>query len=255
MIAELSHTDLGNVIRRLPKDIMTLLKEQRYILAGGFIRDVIAGMPVSDIDLFNADKEKMYADGRLFATHRGDARVHVTNNAMTVLAPPRLPVQFITRWLFSDPVKCMKSFDFTVCRAAIWYVPESAVESIQVIQNGGHGFSLKGKDGEVVWPGWHSVCDPRFYEDLAARRLTYTCPVREEEAGGSIMRACKFLKRGYAMSPETLAQLIDRLMTAYVPNSMPRVQVLSGLLREVDPLSVIDGLEILDEHAVIEGAL
>ena len=34
-----------------------------------------------------------------------------------------------------------------------------------------------------------------FYPDLAARRLVYTAPVRDEEAGGSLLRVRKFIER------------------------------------------------------------
>ena len=41
------------------------------------------------------------------------------------------------------------------------------------------------------------LCNIRFYPDLAARRLVYTSPLRNEDAGGSILRVLKFYQRGY----------------------------------------------------------
>src|SRR3546814_3214275 len=88
-----------------------------------------------------------------------------------------MTIQFITRWTFPRAADLWASFDFTVCQAAVWRTPD------------GH---------------WCSTCIDRFYVDLAARRLVYTSPVRDEEASGSMLRVIKYVKRGYSIQVDSL---------------------------------------------------
>lgn len=233
---KLSMTDLNFVLRRVPRDVRELMKLRGLFLAGGFIRAAIAGEKASDIDLFGASLESLKLDAMQFAIAR-QGRMHETDNALTVLTPGhRLPVQFITKWLYApgEQEKLLAEFDFTIAQSVIWW----------------------DKDG------WHSSIGEAFYRDLAARRLVYTFPQRAEAAGGSLLRARKFLMRGYNIQAESLAGVISRLVSGVNEAAMgalvgepgiekARAQVMSGLLREVDPLIVIDGVDLADEHADI----
>ena len=98
-----------------------------------------------------------------------------------------------------------------------------------------------------------------FYPDLAAHRLVYTFPKREEAVGGSILRVRKFLQRGYNIQAWSLAGVISRLLIAVEKDSILAkngeqglTKVITGLLREVDPLVVVDGVEAVDEHEIRE---
>jgi len=230
----LTQRDLNFVVRRIPRDIRTLMTEFNLYLAGGFIRETISGGEVKDIDLFGENKDSLKAHAMLLAERRG-AKWHQTDNALTVICPPRMPVQFITRWVFDTPDGLVKSFDFTVCQAVIWF--------------------------DKATKEWTSQACEDFYPDLSARRLVYTFPIREEEAGGSMLRVRKFLSRGYSIQADSLAGVIARLSLAVKPNELPlrgdespeniekaTAKVISGLLREVDPLLIVDGLEPIDEH-------
>jgi hypothetical protein len=220
----LTPTDLHFVLSRLPHDIRTVMKNRNLILAGGFIRSTIAGEKPSDIDLFGASKADLELGAHDLKELRPGARKHNSRNAFTVLAGTRLPAQFIYRWVFSDPEACILSFDFTVCQAGIWYDHAE-----------GH---------------WTSCCAEDFYVDLAARRLVYTAPKRMEEAGGSLLRVRKFLSRGWNIQAPSLAAVIARLVTP-IAGSRDEESVAGWVgerLLEVDPLVVIDGVELSDEH-------
>lgn len=234
MMNTLTKRDLNFVVRRIPRDIRTLMTESNLYLAGGFIRETISGGAVKDIDLFGENKDALKAQAMLLAERRA-VKLHATDNAITVICPPRLPVQFITRWVFNTPDGLVKSFDFTVCQAAIWF--DKATKT------------------------WMSQTGEDFYSDLAAHRLVYTFPVREEEAGGSMLRVRKFLSRGYNIQADSLAGVIARLSLGVKQNELPlrgdsspagiekaTALVISGLLREVDPLLIVDGLDPIDEH-------
>lgn len=234
---DLTPNDLQFVVQRLPKDIRALLSENPSCLfvGGGFIRACIAGETPSDIDVFGSDPALLAVLAETLRLRRGpDTRVHTTKNAITVITPNRLPVQFIRRWTFPDAVSLIASFDFTVCQAAVW------------------------RAGKATNAEWRSATGSGFYVDLAGRRLVYTSPMREEEAGGSLLRALKYVKRGYSIQVSSLGAVVARLAMKVRDSHLSAdeagtAQVLTGLLREVDPLLVIDGFDVEDDHEPPEG--
>ncbi|MCW4115632.1 hypothetical protein NPA31_011725 [Aurantimonas sp. MSK8Z-1] len=234
---ELTPNDLRYVVQRLPRDIRDLLSEHpgKLFLGGGFIRATIAGEVPSDIDLFGHDAEFLSSVASILADRRrgGDDRVktHKSKNAITLLTRDRLPIQFITRWTFENARELVASFDFTVCQAAIW------------------------RGGRQPNSPWRSDTGDAFYVDLAGRRLVYTAPVRIEEAGGSLLRAIKYVKRGYSIQVSSLGAVVARLTSSLHPecmnwNEAEIAHVFGGLLREVDPLLVVDGLDVVDDHEI-----
>ena len=102
----------------------------------------------------------------------------------------------------------------------------------------------------AVWwtgSGWSSVCHDRFYEDLAAKRLVYLSPERNEDAGGSLLRLLKFHRRGYSAPLWSVGAVVARMLGGVDKDSGmmhgtegQRAAVITGLLREVDPLRAMD---------------
>lgn len=233
-MSELLDTDVRYVVQRLPRDIREMLTSNagRVFVGGGFIRAVIAGEEPSDIDVFGYDKDYLINIAENFAKDRPGSKLHRTGNAITVLTPDRLPVQFITRWTFAGAHNLVNSFDFTVCQAAVW------------------------RQGKAATSPWKAQVGNRFYVDLAARRLVYTNPVRDEEAGGSLLRVLKYVKRGYSIQVSSLGDVVARLIGAMRESRFAGQQpgvVLGALLREVDPLLVVDGLDVVDDHELVDG--
>lgn len=134
-------------------------------------------------------------------------------------------MQFIHRWKYDEPTKLLEELDFTVCQAAVWWANDS----------------------------WQSLCSTSFYPDLAARRLVYTFPQREEESGGSMMRVRKFLGRGWRINADSLGGIMARVFMAvrlgklHDASESEIAKVITGLLREVDPLLIIDSSEFHEE--------
>lgn len=225
----LTPTDLQFIVRRTPRDVRRLLESGPFFVGGGFIRETIAGNEVRDVDVFGPTKGQLLDAAESFAAARG-VKTHNTDNAITVLAPPRIPVQFITRWTFDAPKPLIDSFDFTVCQAVVWF--------------------------DKAEQAWRSMVSEGFYPDLAARRLVYTTPKREEEAGGSMMRVRKFLARGWNIQAPSLGAVIARVAGGVrefgTLNEHQRATVIAGLLYEVDPLLVIDGLDPINEHETVQ---
>lgn len=219
---KLSNQDIYWCVRRLPKEVVNLMQQHKrsLVVAGGYIRSCVSGDSVNDIDLFTTSKELAgtIASG-LAIMFKGQPAIE-TENAYTVLGGP-LPVQVIHRWTFETPEAVVPSFDFTIAKAAFWI----------------------DKTNEQRHPMFDSCCDDGFYSDLAAKRLVYCSPVRNEDAGGSLLRVLKFYQRGFRIPLDSLGAVIARLMSGVneekLPNNMPHeqaiAQVVTGLLREVDP--------------------
>lgn len=228
-LVSLAYQDLAWCLRRAPRKLLEQLIAHpgKLFVAGGFIRSCITNETVNDVDVFCGSKD--FARSVCLALVDHDAtRIHESENAFT-LRGFAFPIQFIHRWTFDTPQQCVESFDFTIARAAFWH------------------------DGRV----WQSACAPSFYADLAGRRLIYCNPVRNEEAGGSLLRVLKFYQRGYRIPLDSLGDVIARLMrgvsvsTVLTPGQKERIPrslgldltfdeaqvgfVVTGLLREVDP--------------------
>lgn len=218
--------DIAWCVRRLPKQVVALMKEHpSIILAGGYIRSVISNERVNDLDLFtsSADASKLAAD----ALKDRVGEIFTTDNAHTVRMRGAPMVQFIHRWSFTTPEQCLESFDFTIACAAIWHADKQ----------------------------WHGACDPQFYQDLAAKRLVYRSPQRNEDAGGSMLRVLKFYQCGYRIPLDSMGAVIARLVGGVdakalegmehnrgLTHEQAMAKALTGLLREVDPLIDPSGL-------------
>lgn len=209
---KLNINDLKFAINRLPKNLVDIMKKDEWkgkiFCGGGYIRSVITGDPLSDIDLFVCDAKS----AKLLAFELSEgAKFYETENAYTVRTTG-VPIQIIHRWVFDDIQAVSDSFDFTICCAAI------------------------GFNGE-----WVSYCDEDYYKDLAARRLVYRSPKRNEDAGGSMLRVLKYYQKGYRIPLNSLAGVISRLTSQLDTNKLEMKDeegvafVLTGLLREVDP--------------------
>jgi len=214
-MSTLTNFDLHFLLKRMPVWLLELMKEHQeaFVVAGGYIRSIIPNEEVNDIDVFVSSeaKAKEYVM-KLMESCPTSSRFD-SKNACSI-KKDGVYVQFIHRWVYKTPQEVVDSFDFTIAKAAIWF-----------------------KDGKV-----QSVCHPDFYSDLAAKRLVYTSPIRNEDAGGSMLRVLKFYQRGYRIPLNSLGAVIARLNTGvkggltFKTEDESRVAtVLTGLLIEVDP--------------------
>jgi hypothetical protein len=245
-MSQLTKHDLNWAVQRLPPKVKKLLQDRpnRIFVAGGYLRSRITGEKVSDIDLFTATKDEARTaiedliidisipedDRDVNATredllHDLQPLIYETENAFTAKGT-RPMIQAIHRWTFDNPIAAIESFDFTIAKAAIW------------------------------WTGswWESVCHHDYYADIAGKRLVYTSPVREESAGGSLLRVLKFYQRGYRIPLESLAAVIARLVNSVEfqkvdfqrrDSEAHLTYILKGLLREVDPNTDPDAIQPL----------
>lgn len=203
--------DLKWAIQRTPKKLLDTMKSNawhsRLFVGGGFLRSIVTNEKVNDIDVFVSSERDAELLSRELADKPTD--IHKTDNAYTIKG--FTTIQIIHRWVFDKIEDVSNSFDFTCCCAV---------------------FSYNGKEFE-------SYCDERFYMDNAAKRLVYRFPVRNEDAGGSMLRVLKYYQKGYRIPLDSLGGVIARLVKGIDPIKLRDedsvAKVVTGLLREVDP--------------------
>ncbi len=211
--------DVSYTVRRLPPAVRMMMEKQgpKAIVAGGFLRACVANEEANDVDVFLPSKTLAK---RLAEELAAGEKIISTENAYTVRGL-QYPVQFIHRWTYADPAAALRAFDFTIARAAVWSEP--------------------GPDGK---PRWAGMCDPRFYVDLAAKRLVYCSPKKHEAPGGSMLRVLKFYQRGYRIPLESLGACMARMtagadmalgLTRSSAQEEAMAKMLTSLLCEVDP--------------------
>lgn len=228
-MSELQRHDLKFALLRAPRKLLELMKSSEWagkvFIGGGYLRSIVSGEPINDVDVFvnTAQDAKKLSDLLAIEKYpKPGHRVFKSDNAYTVrgMGPA---VQIIHRWVFNRGEDAANSFDFTICCAMFWW-----------------GQEIKG----VTPARWLSYCDDRFYPDLAAKRLVYRKPVRNEDAGGSMLRVLKYYQKGYRIPLDSLSAVIARLMTGYTITHKDYdhkldeenvAKVVCGLLREVDP--------------------
>lgn len=210
---KLNKYDLERAISFFPQSLINLMKKKenwnKIFVGGGFLRAVVAGEKINDIDIFVSDKE--FAK-QIFLELKEKYNTVETENAYTIKS--KIPLQIIHRWVFDSVEAVSDSFDFTVCCAAI-------------------GFNEY---------NFTDYCDPEFYQDLAAKRLIYRSPKRNEDAGGSMIRVLKYYQKGYRIPLHSLAAVLARLtvgITSEVDHNseIALTNAYKYLLYEVDPLS------------------
>lgn len=233
----LSKHDMFMCNRRLPSRLKKLMKNHPdCIVAGGFIRSCIFNESISDIDVFAPSEEKAKQLVQELKTsfdekikNKVESWILTTNNAFTLVGP-KPSCQFIHRWTFNNAEDLIASFDFTICKAAFWHENHF----------------------------WKSICSQSFYADLAAKRLIYVSPIREEDAGGSMIRVLKYYQRGFRIPLNSYAAVIARLVKGVQIDKVTHsdgfiiepqlAKVLTGLLFEVDPNANVDKLPYIMEH-------
>jgi len=194
----------------LTQPLREMLVEYPLVVAGGFIRAIVAGEEPRDIDVFLNDQGLAAELAGRYSGQCGAPPPGRSSKAITVWPKDGIPVQFIYRWHFESPEDLIGSFDLTLSKAALWC------------------------DGEI----WRSVVDPAFYPDVALRRITFVPPDRDDEDGAALLRILKFYRRGYRTNLSSLAAAVARLVDR--DDEAPLTADLLAALREVEDCSDVD---------------
>lgn len=239
----LDDADFKHIKKMIPSILMSIMEmpewNNKVFIAGGFIRAIVAGEEINDVDVFVKSKgDALLLAAQIIKESGHSVKTFESANATTIKIG-RDVLQIIHRWTFEKPEDILNSFDFTICCAVI-YVEQAGVDSIT----------------------WRSVCDSRFYIDLASKRLVYRSPSRNEDAGGSMLRVLKYYQRGYRTPLDCLGAVMARVFMGvekkkitglaeiadavihneeYTESSVARV--ITSLLVEVDPGAITSFME------------
>lgn len=176
--------DLRRIVVSLPTKAREALRRNpgKVVLAGGYIRALIANEHVHDVDLFvNSEK-----DAKLIAN--SVKMLYKVDDQHLAIDLKGVPVQMVWRYPFKAAYDILDQFDFTVTKAAIWFA--------------------EGEKGEA--PGFRSICHESFYRDLARKLLVYTSK-REHEQFTGFPRLLKYTSYGYTIGPKSFAEVIVKL--------------------------------------------
>lgn len=226
-------------------DDPTKLAKPGLVLAGGLIRDAVmmheavsSGSNIAergnDADLFviaNSEEE-----ARTFAERIAGGIGNVSDNGWNIpIEDPAIEhsdgqgkIQILWRWSRSKPEALIDSFDFVACKAAIYYTWE-------------RGATL-------------SACvHKQFRSEAGEMKLTFKPgPDRRDTAASSLVRALRFMTRGWTMTPEAMLGLIAA-RTAELEDQAKRAAVARGEIIEDDLGSVkisevsVDGEEAFSD--------
>ena len=206
---KLNEYDVRRCRRFLPRVVKDVMKHNKVFVGGGFITSIVTGEPINDIDLFVPSKE--LAETLVNSLKSEGDKTHKSDNAITIIRQGKPAIQIIHRWVFDNLEDMAKSFDFTISCA---------------------GLSVN-----------DSYCDANFYQDLAAKRLVYRHPIRNEDAGGSMLRLLKYYRKGYTAPLNSIAGVLTRTVKDLdfqrIGGEEQLTKVITGLLIEVDPNAVV----------------
>lgn len=180
---ELRPDDVSSCAFLLPPDLMRCLIKwpNRLVVAGGFVRDVVAHERPKDIDVFIAGEDLAREVSDWFKSECGLDSVR-TMHTITVKTKG-CPTQLAWRWKLSTPAELVEGFDFTVCQAGVWW------------------------DGDQM----RSTAAPSFYKDLEQKKLVYATLGRDDDRGSALLRVLKFYQRGYRITLPSLSRVLAQL--------------------------------------------
>lgn len=163
------------------QDAMRSASAVGLVLAGGVLRDTLAGLPVKDVDIFchsetQAETVAVELQFKLYGTAAG------VNRSMFAysLDVDGLPVQFVYYKDFDDAYGLVSQFDFRACCAGMW-CDSSA---------------------------WHGVAVEGFREDCANRVLRFMSQAKDQRKLTALRRALTFAHKGWTISNAELARII-----------------------------------------------
>lgn len=180
----LEDEDIKRVVYMLPEEIISMMKRHpgKVIVAGGFIRALVAGEDIRDLDIFiTSEKEaKSWANEVDLDYEVKDKHLSTGPNEEFTYE-----IQTVWRYEFKHPYEIPEQFDYTVVKAAIWFDEGS----------------------KSKLPNFIGICHERFYRDIARKALVFCCE-RDTERVTSIPRLLRYTQYGYSMDTKSMAEVI-----------------------------------------------
>jgi hypothetical protein len=176
------------VVAALPGALQQALKRHNACVGGGFVRDIVSGKEPKDIDVFCNTDSTVHGIQDFLEWEIDGARTKENKNSVTIdsFIETITPIQIVNRWYVWPPEELVKTFDWGICQAAVYW------------------------DGRQ----WQGVCTQAFIDDLANAAATYMSPNRDEDPGASVLRMVKLARKGYTITEESIAGCLGRMFNA-----------------------------------------
>lgn len=157
----------------LPDAYQELIESHDCWIAGGAILSIVMGQEVNDFDIYFKTKYDAYdfykeLNGTLIASTDKSLVVKIHDSGETFM------FNLIIFKFFENALEIFKDFDFTCCKGA--------------------------------WTGRKFIYDPKFFPDVASRRIVYTPQFRYPIA--SLMRIHKYKKKGFEISRNEMLKIV-----------------------------------------------
>lgn len=184
----LTPSTIGDVLTLVPLDVQEQMHRENIVLAGGAIRDTVAGLSVKDIDIFCHSKEQAkrlayeYAGPYMYVPH--------TTFAYSVNLDGAL-VQYVYYKEFADMQELIGQFDFRACCAGIRWVSEQG--RMEYGRFGGY---------------WEGAAVRGFYEDCLSKALRFMSQVKDAGKLTALGRALQLAKRGWDLPTDEAAAIV-----------------------------------------------
>jgi hypothetical protein len=178
--------DMYRVLRQVPSVVRAQMRRENVVLAGGIIRDTVAGLPVKDIDLFchsGEQAERLALEASTYVKH--------TTFAYTAEGFP-LPVQYVFYKDYKDAPDLISQFDFRACCAGIFY--DQAARMFQ-------GVSVEG-----------------FNADCRDRVLRFMSQEKDKEKLTALRRALDFSTKGWTISNDEVTNILVHFEPTFKPD-------------------------------------
>ena len=173
------------VINSIPEHIQEQLKTNDIIVAGGFIRDILIDLPVSDLDIFCKTEEV----AKKLADYSNDGLGILKTDCSYSILHNDLKVQYIYCRPYTTPESLINEFDFTCC-----------------------GVSLKWMGGR-----WDFSYITGFEEDTRDMVLVFRNADYNKGNLGALSRAFRFTAKGWFLPQVEMAKIVHHYI-AYSPD-------------------------------------
>lgn len=178
----LTPAEVRRVFELIPAPVISQLQRENVVLAGGVIRDTVAGLPVKDVDIFCHSEEQA-------ARLAGEASTFVRHTLFAYSVDLGIPIQYVYYKDFTDARDLVSQFDFRACCAGIyWY---------------GCYNSATGQPAH-----WEGVAVEGFHSDCTARQLHFMSQPKDNGKLTALGRALQLAKKGWTLSTDEAASIV-----------------------------------------------
>lgn len=210
----LTIVEIEAVLALVPAPVQEHLRRESIVLAGGSIRDTMAGVPVKDIDIFchsEEQAERLAMGVSPFVKHTQFAysvELHVPCGCKVQCRcfTPTVPVQYVYYKDFTTPEDLISQFDFRACCAGIYW---------------DEAYGL----GANLGATWRGVAVEGFLLDCRLKTLYFMSQLKDAGKLTALGRALKFAQRGWTLPVEQAADIIIHWQNSQDEDTRPTVDL------------------------------